>query len=159
MHFAEVNGANVVDSVVVVTDRVNLDRQIKNTIKQFMQVSNTVAWAEHSADLRDAIRDGKKIIITTVHKFPIILKDIGTEHKNRKFAIIIDEAHSSQSGSMSAQMNIALGGGYDPDADIEDKINALVEGRKMLTNASYFAFTATPKNKTLETQLPDIKVP
>ena len=146
----EVDGANVVDSVVVVTDRVNLDRQIKNTIKQFMQVSNTVAWAEHSGDLRAAITGGKKIIITTVHKFPIILNDIGTAHKNRKFAIIIDEAHSSQSGSMSAQMNIALGGDYDPDADVEDKINMLVEGRKMLTNASYFAFTATPKNKTLE---------
>jgi len=146
----ESNGANVVDSVIVVTDRVNLDRQIKNTIKQFMQVSNTVAWAEHSGDLRDAITSGKKIIITTVHKFPIILDDIGTAHKNRRFAIIIDEAHSSQSGSMSAQMNIALGGEYDPNADIEDKINMLVEGRKMLSNASYFAFTATPKNKTLE---------
>ena len=128
----------------------NLDRQIKNTIKQFMQVGNTVAWAEHSGDLRDAITSGKKIIITTVHKFPIILDDIGTAHKNRAFAIIIDEAHSSQSGNMSAKMNIALGADYDPDADIEDKINALVEGRKMLTNASYFAFTATPKNKTLE---------
>lgn len=146
----EVDGINVVDSVVVVTDRVNLDKQIKNTIKQFMQVSNTVAWAEHSGDLRDAILGGKKIIITTVHKFPVILNDIGTSHKNRKFAIIIDEAHSSQSGNMSAQMNIVLGGDYDPDDDIEDKINKLVEGRKMLTNASYFAFTATPKNKTLE---------
>ena len=146
----EVDGIPVVDSVVVVTDRVNLDRQIKNTIKQFVQVGNTVAWAEHSGDLRNAILGGKKIIITTVHKFPIILNDIGTAHKNHKFAIIIDEAHSSQSGRMSAQMNIALGGNYDPDADIEDKINMLVEGRKMLTNASYFAFTATPKNKTLE---------
>jgi len=146
----EANGSNLIDSVVVVTDRVNLDRQIKNTIKQFMQVSNTVAWAEHSGDLRAAISGGKKIIITTVHKFPMILNDIGTAHKNRRFAIIIDEAHSSQSGSMSAQMNMALGGDYDPDADIEDKINMLVEGRKMLTNASYFAFTATPKNKTLE---------
>ncbi len=146
----EVDGQNVIDSVVVVTDRVNLDRQIKNTIRQFMQVSNTVAWAEHSADLKEAIMGGKKIIITTVHKFPIILNDIGTAHKNRKFAIIIDEAHSSQSGSMSAQMNIALGGDYDPNDDVEDKINKLVEGRKMLKNASYFAFTATPKNKTLE---------
>jgi len=146
----EVDGENIVDSVVVVTDRVNLDKQIKNTIKQFMQVSNTVAWAEHSADLRDAIAGGKKIIITTVHKFPIILDCIGTAHKDRKFAIIIDEAHSSQSGSMSAKMNIVLGGDYDPDDDVEDKINKLVEGRKMLTNASYFAFTATPKNKTLE---------
>ena len=146
----EEDGAPVVDSIVVVTDRVNLDKQIRDTIKQFMQIGNTVAWAEHSGGLRAAITEGKKIIITTVHKFPIILDDIGTAHKERKFAIIIDEAHSSQSGSMSAKMNIALGGDYDPDADIEDKINMLVEGRKMLTNASYFAFTATPKNKTLE---------
>ncbi|MDR2925668.1 MAG: DEAD/DEAH box helicase family protein [Azoarcus sp.] len=146
----EKNGENVVDSVVVVTDRINLDKQIRNTIKQFMQLSNTVAWAERSGDLRAAIQAGKKIIISTVHKFPLILDEIGTEHKNRKFAIIMDEAHSSQSGSMSARMNLALGGEYDPDADIEDKINMLMEGRKMLKNASYFAFTATPKNKTLE---------
>jgi len=146
----EVNGATVVDSVIIVTDRVNLDKQIRDTIKQFMQVYSTVAWAERSGDLKTAITNGKKIIITTVHKFPFILDDIGTAHKGSKFAIVIDEAHSSQSGNMSASMNIALGGDFDPDADTEDKINALVEGRKMLTNASYFAFTATPKNKTLE---------
>lgn len=143
---------NIVDTVVVVTDRVNLDRQIKDTIKQFMHVSNTVAWAEHSSDLKAAINEGKKIIITTVHKFPFILEDIGTNHKGKTFAIIMDEAHSSQSGSMSAKMNMALSGDYisNDDEDTEDKINKLVEGRKMLTNASYFAFTATPKNKTLE---------
>jgi type I restriction enzyme R subunit len=146
----EANGDNIVDSIIVVTDRVNLDAQIRNTIKQFMQVSSNVAWAEHSDDLRKAILEDKKIIISTVHKFPMILNDIGTAHKNRKFAIIIDEAHSSQSGSLSAQMNLALGGDYDPEEDVEDKICKLVEGRKMLTNASYFAFTATPKNKTLE---------
>jgi type I restriction enzyme R subunit len=146
----EVNGVTAVDSVIVVTDRVNLDKQIRDTIKQFTQVSNTVAWAERSGDLREAIAGGKKIIITTVHKFPFILDDIGSAHKGNKFAIIIDEAHSSQSGNMSASMNIALGGDFDPEADTEDKINALMEGRKMLTNASYFAFTATPKNKTLE---------
>ena len=146
----EVEGDSVVDSIIVVTDRVILDRQIKNTIKQFMQVANTVAWAESSAELRDAITGGKKIIITTVQKFPLILDDIGTTHKNRKFAIIIDEAHSSQSGRTSAKMNLALGGDYDPEDDVEEKINKLVEGRKVLKNASYFAFTATPKNKTLE---------
>lgn len=146
----EVGGEILMDSVIVVTDRVNLDKQIRDTIKQFMQVSNTVAWAERSGDLREAIASGKKIIITTVHKFPFIIDDIGTAHKGNKFAIIIDEAHSSQSGNMSASMNIALGGDFDPNADTEDKINALMEGRKMLTNASYFAFTATPKNKTLE---------
>jgi type I restriction enzyme R subunit len=146
----EKDGKNIIDSVIVVTDRVNLDKQINGTIKQFMQVSNTVAHAEHSGDLKKAISNGKKIIITTVHKFPFILNDIGDAHKNNKFAIIIDEAHSSQSGGMAAAMNTALGGEYDPDEDTEDKIVKLMEGRKMLTNASYFAFTATPKNKTLE---------
>lgn len=149
----EASGAAVVDSVIVVTDRVNLDKQINDTIKQFMQVSSTVGHAENSGGdkgLKELIQQGKKIIITTVHKFPFILDDIGTAHKGSKFAIIIDEAHSSQSGDMSAKMNIVLGGDFDPNADTEDKINALMEGRKMLTNASYFAFTATPKNKTLE---------
>jgi type I restriction enzyme R subunit len=146
----ESGGKAVVDSVIVVTDRVNLDKQIRDTIKQFTQLANTVMWAEHSGDLRKAIQGGKKIIITTVHKFPFILDDIGTSHRGNNFAIIIDEAHSSQSGNMSSKMNVALSGDYDPDADTEDKINVLVESRKMLPNASYFAFTATPKNKTLE---------
>ncbi|MDD3393484.1 MAG: type I restriction endonuclease [Anaerotignum sp.] len=148
----EKDGSNIVDTVIVVTDRVNLDKQIRDTIKQFMQVSNTVMWAEHSGDLKTAIETGKKIIITTVHKFPFILEDIGTHHKGKTFGIIIDEAHSSQSGSMSAKMNMALSGEFtsSDEEDTEDKINKLVEGRKMLTNASYFAFTATPKNKTLE---------
>jgi len=118
----EKDGENVIDSVLVVTDRVNLDKQIRNTIKQFMQVSNTVAWAEHSSDLRKAIESGKKIIITTVHKFPYILDDIGNSHKNSRFAILIDEAHSSQSGRMSVAMNTALGGDYDPEEDVEDRI-------------------------------------
>lgn len=147
----EKNDKSIVDSVLVVTDRVILDKQIRDTIKQFMQVSNTVAWAEHSEDLRKAINGGKKIIITTVHKFPIILESMGSEHKGRSFAIIIDEAHSSQSGNMSAKMNIVLSGEITGEEDdFEDKINRLMEGRKMLKNASYFAFTATPKNKTLE---------
>lgn len=145
-------GKNIFDSVIVVTDRINLDKQIKNTIEQFMQVSNTVGHAESSGDLKKLIAEGKKIIITIVHKFPYILEDIGTAHKGSKFAIIIDEAHSSQSGSMSAKMNMVLSGEYEENEEdsIEDKINRLLEGRKMLKNASYFAFTATPKNKTLE---------
>jgi type I restriction enzyme R subunit len=143
-------GTPIIDSVIVVTDRINLDKQIKSTIKQFMQVSSTVAWAENSGDLRRFITEGKKIIISTVQKFPYILDDIGRAHRDNRFAIIIDEAHSSQSGSMSAAMNTVLGGEYDPNEDTEDKILRLMEGRRMLKNASYFAFTATPKNKTLE---------
>ena len=148
----ERNGHPMVDSVLVVTDRRILDKQIRDNIKQFMQVANTVAWAEHSGDLRDAIRDGKRIIITTIEKFPFVVPDIGATHKENRFAVIIDEAHSGQSGRNSAQMNLALSGlASDDEMDNEDKINAMMEGRKLLTNASYFAFTATPKNKTLET--------
>ena len=148
----EENGHPMLDSVLVVTDRRILDKQIRDNIKQFMQVANTVAWAEHSGDLRDAIKDGKRIIITTIEKFPYVVPDIGTKHKDNKFAVIIDEAHSGQSGRNSAQMNLALSGlASEDEMDNEDKINAMMEGRKLLTNASYFAFTATPKNKTLET--------
>ncbi|AWM04422.1 type I restriction endonuclease subunit R [Bradyrhizobium amphicarpaeae] len=142
----------VFDSVIVVTDRRILDQQIRDTIKQFAQVGATVGHAEHSGDLRRFIADGKKIIITTVQKFPFILDDIGSQHKDRRFAIIIDEAHSSQGGRAAAALNAALTGAEDSDEDdtVEDKIIAIMESRKMLPNASYFAFTATPKNKTLE---------
>lgn len=95
--------------------------------------------------------NGVKIIITIVHKFQFILEDISDVYKNNNFAILIDEAHSSQNGSLSAKMNIVLSGNVSEDEDeLEDKINDLIEGRKMVKNASYFAFTATPKNKTLE---------
>lgn len=147
----EENGHPMIDSVLVVTDRRILDKQIRNTIKQFMQVKNTVVWAEHSGDLRKAIQDGKRIIITTIEKFPYIVSEIGQEHKNNKFAIIIDEAHSGQSGRNSANMNLALSGlASEDEMDNEDKINAMMEGRKLVSSASYFAFTATPKNKTEE---------
>ncbi len=147
------NGSGqVFDSVIVVTDRRILDQQIRDTIKQFAQVGATIGHAEHSGDLRRFIEDGKKVIITTVQKFPFILDDIGSLHRDRRFAIVIDEAHSSQGGKAAAALNAALAGAEDGDEDetIEDKINAIMESRKMLPNASYFAFTATPKNKTLE---------
>jgi type I restriction enzyme R subunit len=148
----EKDGAKVFDSVIVVTDRRVLDRQIKETIKHFAQVSATVGHADRSGDLRRFLRDGKKIIITTVQKFPFILDDIGNEHRENRFAIIIDEAHSSQGGRTAAKMNIALSenGAENEDESTEDKILRIMESRKMLPNASYFAFTATPKNKTLE---------
>ncbi|MGI6127030.1 MAG: type I restriction endonuclease subunit R [Planifilum sp.] len=147
----EENGHPMIDSVIVVTDRRILDKQIRDTIKQFMQVKNTVVWAEHSGDLRSAIQNGKRIIITTVEKFPYISQEIGQEHTSNHFAIIIDEAHSGQSGRNSANMNLALSGmAANGDEDFEDKINALVEGRRLVKTASYFAFTATPKNKTEE---------
>jgi type I restriction enzyme R subunit len=145
-------GAPVFDSVIVVTDRRVLDKQIRDTIRQFAQVSSVVGAAEHSGDLRRFLQSGKKIVITTVQKFPIILNDIGDQHRGQRFAIIIDEAHSSQGGRTSAKMNEALSpiDTTDQDEDTEDRINRLIASKKMLPNASYFAFTATPKNKTLE---------
>ncbi|WP_337544602.1 type I restriction endonuclease [Megasphaera sp.] len=147
----ERDGRPMIDSVIVVTDRRILDKQIRDIIKQFMQVKNTVVWARHSGDLKKAIQDGKRIIVTTVEKFPYISQEIGQEHINHTFAIIIDEAHSGQSGRNAANMNLALSGlASDCELDNEDKINAMVEGRKLVKTASYFAFTATPKNKTEE---------
>ena len=150
------NDKEVFDSVIVVTDRRILDSQIQATIKQFMQVGATVGHAARSGDLRRFIEQGKKIIVSTVQKFPFILDEIATEG-GKTFAIIIDEAHSSQGGKTSAAMSQALGApAEDEDAgpDPEDTVNAALEkrmaARKMLTNASYFAFTATPKHKTLE---------
>jgi type I restriction enzyme R subunit len=148
----EQGSAAIFDSVIVVTDRRNLDKQIRDTIKQFAQVAAIVGHAGDSGDLRRFLLEGKKIIITTVQKFPFVLDAIGDEHRGRSFAIIIDEAHSSQGGRTAAQMNIALaeGGGAAEEETTEDAINRIMESRKMLANASYFAFTATPKNKTLE---------
>ena len=142
----------VFDSIIVVTDRRILDQQIRDTIKQFAQVGATVGHAEHSGDLRRFIGGGKKIIVTTVQKFPLILDDIGNQHRDRRFAIIIDEAHSSQGGKASAAVSMALSaaGAEEGDETTEDIINRIMEARKLLPNASYFAFTATPKNKTLE---------
>ncbi|MCY4571713.1 MAG: type I restriction endonuclease, partial [Gemmatimonadetes bacterium] len=148
----ERQGATIVDSVIVVTDRRVLDRQIRDTIKQFAQVGSVVGHAQDAAHLRTLLKEGKRIVITTVQKFPFILDAIGDEHRGRRFAIIIDEAHSSQGGRTSASVSMALGkaGVVDEDETTEATINRLMESRKLLPNASYFAFTATPKNKTLE---------
>jgi len=148
----EREGRPVFDSIIVVTDRRILDQQIQNTVKQFAQVSSTVGHAEDSGDLRRFVQSGKKIVITTLQKFPFILDEIGSEHSGRRFAIIIDEAHSSQGSRTSAKMSMALSGvsSQEEEETFEDQINRLMESRKLLPNASYFAFTATPKNKTLE---------
>lgn len=146
------------DSVIVVTDRTVLDRQIRATIRQFAQVSAVIGAVQAGAaqsktkQLVTYLDAGKKIIISTLQTFPYALDRIGDAHRGRTFAIIIDEAHSSQGGRTSAKMNIALSeqGGEEEVDTFEDKINRIMEARKMLANASYFAFTATPKNKTLE---------
>jgi type I restriction enzyme R subunit len=153
----EREGKPLFDTIIVVTDRRVLDKQLRDNIKRFAQVSSTVgAVTEGAVQLRLFLETGKKIVITTVQKFPFILDQIGDEHRSRKFAIIIDEAHSSQGGRASSKMNLALAESPaeykagDDDEDIEDTINKIITSRKMLGNASYFAFTATPKNKTLE---------
>lgn len=137
----------IFDSIIVITDRRILDQQIDSTIRQFMQVGSTVGHAKHSGDLRKFIEAGKKIIISTVQKFPFVLEEIGDQHRGRNFGIIIDEAHSSQSGKAAAAVSEALS---DPEDTINDALEKRMAARKMLTNASYFAFTATPKNRTLE---------
>ena len=141
------------DSVIVITDRRVLDKQIRDNIKQFAHVKKVVeAITKGARQLKDALEDGKKIIISTVQKFPFIVNEIQAMSNNR-FAIIIDEAHSSQGGKVSGKMNAALGAGEAEEGEelsIEDRINEVIEKKKMLKNASYFAFTATPKNKTLE---------
>ncbi len=148
----EKDNVSVFDSIIVVTDRRVLDRQIDDTIRQYAQVAATVGHADRSGDLRRFIETGRKIVISTVQKFPFILDEIGNEQRGRRFAIVIDEAHSSQGGRTSAAMAQALSeaGAEGEDETFEDRINRLMESRKLLPNASYFAFTATPKNKTLE---------
>lgn len=145
---------NLYDSILVITDRRILDDQIKNTIKQFAQVGATIGHAENSGDLRRFIAEGKKIIISTIQKFPRILDEINADHRSRTFAILIDEAHSSQGGKTSGAMNEILAGGgdeADPEDTVNSAINARAKARQLATNASYFAFTATPKPKTLQT--------
>lgn len=142
--------ANVFDSVVVVTDRRVLDTQLKDNIKLFSETKNIVAHCESGQELKYNLEAGKKVIITTVQKFPRIVEGMEAL-TDRLFAVIIDEAHSSQSGTSADSLNEAIGG-EDAEApeDIQDKILAAMAGRKMSKNASYFAFTATPKPATLE---------
>lgn len=143
---------NLFDSVIVITDRKNLDKQISENIRNFVSVSSNFAHSDSSKELESLLIDGKKIITTTVQKFPYIIETIGNKLKGKKFAVIIDEAHSSQSGKAAASLSTAISGKYkiNDQMDSEDFINAIIESRKMPENASYFAFTATPKAKTIE---------
>ena len=139
------------DTVIVVTDRRLLDKQLRDNIKEFSEVKNIVAPAFKSSELKSALENGKKIIITTIQKFPFIIDGIG-DLSDKRFAVIIDEAHSSQSGSAHDNMNRAMGKGQEVEEveDAQDKVLEAMRSRKMRGNASYFAFTATPKNSTLE---------
>ena len=140
----------VFDSVVVVTDRRVLDRQLRDNIDQFSEVKNIVAHADSSADLKKHLESGKKIIISTIQKFPYIVEGI-EDLSEKKFAVIIDEAHSSQSGIAADKLNMTLSKEDEEEPeDVQEKILRAMEGRKLGRNASFFAFTATPKNATLE---------
>ena len=136
------------DSVIVVTDRRILDKQLNATIGAFVQVGSTVAHADSAKNLREHLEKGRKIIVTTAQKFPFILEEIGAQ-KAKRFAIVIDEAHSGQGSRISTAISRVLGAEADFE-DEEDALNYLMESRLMAPNASYFAFTATPKNRTLE---------
>lgn len=141
------------DSVIVVTDRRLLDKQLRENIREFSEVKNIVAPAYSSKELKENLESGKRIIITTIQKFPFIIDGIA-DLSNRNFAVIIDEAHSSQSGLAADNMNRVMGNAADneeeDEEDPQDKVLKAMNSRKMRGNASYFAFTATPKNATLE---------
>lgn len=143
------------DSVIVVTDRRLLDKQLRDNIKEFSEVKNIVAPATSSAELKMHLETGKRIIITTLQKFPFIIDGLA-DLSEKRFAVIIDEAHSSQGGTAADNLNRAMGGATPQDDDDDEgedalvKILSITKARKMRDNASYFAFTATPKNSTLE---------
>jgi len=145
------------DSIIVVTDRRVLDQQLQNTIKQFEQVPGVVRKIDKdSKQLKSALETGKAIIITTLQKFPIISETM-TTLKGQRFAVVIDEAHSSQSGESAKHLKKTLSVNLE-DAetedrtgdDLEDQIMGEIRTRGPQNHISYFAFTATPKNKTLE---------
>ncbi|MCI6336805.1 MAG: type I restriction endonuclease [Prevotella sp.] len=138
------------NSAIIVTDRKVLDKQITFDIRSFGQSQSVIAHADTSGGLKKAIEEGKRIIITTIQKFPHICDEISNV-SDHNFAIIIDEAHSSQSGIAADKMNASVQ--RDPDttgSDTDSMIEKLMKDRKMSSNCSYFAFTATPKKETLE---------
>lgn len=152
------DGTDLFDSVIIITDRRILDKQIRETIKGFAQVGSIIgamkegAGSSKTEQLSNFLKQGKKIIISTVQTFPFVLDKVGEEHRGKKFAIIIDEAHSSQGGRTAAAMSMALSKSDTETTEdlINDEIERRIKSRKLVPNASYFAFTATPKNKTLE---------
>lgn len=148
--------AKVFDSVIVITDRRNLDRQLQETISSFDHSAHGVVCNidRNSRQLLDAINSGRKIIVTTLQKFPVIYEDVSV--KGRRFAVIVDEAHSSQTGASASKVKAALGNGTSPDSedgpeeDFQDRLARELRSHGAHSNLSFFAFTATPKSTTLE---------
>jgi len=149
----------VFDSIIVITDRRVLDRQLQRTVRQFEQTAGVVENIDTtSRQLKQALEDGKTIIVTTLQKFPVIANQMGGL-PGKRFAVIIDEAHSSQTGESTKSLKLVLAAGSlehaeeedrEEGEDMEDRIVGEVKKRGQLPNVSYFAFTATPKPKTLE---------
>ena len=149
----------IFDSIIVVTDRRVLDRQLRNTIRQVAQVEGVVHAADKdSAQLKGFLESGKDIIISTIQKFSVIAEEIG-KLKSKTFAVIIDEVHSSQTGESAKNLRVSLSKGVedgvtegdaDEASDIDTEILEQMEQRKMRDHISYFGFSGTPKNKTLE---------
>ena len=138
-------------SVIIVTDRRILDKQITDNLKAYGQSPSVFAHADTSRDLRLSIERGKRIISTTIQKFPFICDAI-RDVSDRNFAIVIDEAHSSQSGIAADKLNATMqkGEGEEKEMSTDELLMKMMTDRKMSTNCSYFAFTATPKKETLE---------
>ena len=145
------------DSIIVVTDRRILDRQLQNTIKQFEQTTGVVIPIEkHSKQLKEALESGKDIIVSTIQKFPVISEQM-TKLTGKRFAVIVDEAHSSQAGEDARHLKKVLSVNLEnaeeedkTDFELDDEILKEIRIRGKQPHISYFAFTATPKNKTLE---------
>ena len=162
------NAANepIFTSVVIVTDRRNLDTQLQETVTGFDHTLGSVETIDEkktSQDLKTAINDGKRIIVTTLQKFPVIYDEVN-DTVGKRFAVIVDEAHSSQTGSSAMKMKVALadtsdalkeyaeleGRAEDELLDTEDRMTREMIAHGRHQNLSFFAFTATPKEKTLE---------
>ncbi|SDL52903.1 type I restriction endonuclease subunit R [Halarsenatibacter silvermanii] len=157
-HFSELHDANdeiIFDSIVVISDLRILDQQLQDTIYQFNHKTGVVQKIDESSEeLAQALKAGAKIIISTIHKFSYILDQIG-QIPERDYAVIVDEGHRSQGGELSKSLNKVLGE-YEKkreDKDIEDYQDELIKDLDAMgpkNNLSFFAFTATPKPKTLE---------
>lgn len=157
------NDEVIFNSVIVVTDRKILDSQLQDTIYQFDHIDGVVRpITKGSESLKTALNDGAKIIITTLQKFPYIYQDV--QATGKRYAVIVDEAHSSQSGTAAKKLKVALGDTEEvleqyareeaeeesKMEDYEDNLVKELSTHGMHKNISFFAFTATPKNKTLQ---------
>lgn len=145
------------NSIIVVTDRLVLDKQIQDNIRQFEQTPGTVEYIDKnksSQDLKNAIEQGKRIIVTTLQKFPVI-SDVVSQNKDKTYAVIIDEAHSSQAGESARHLRKALSleeaeSADGTEKDLDEIIAEEIRKKGDQRNISFFAFTATPKSKTME---------